>query len=258
MPWPFTAISVPVHTNETELASPSCSTRLAFQLFRQLSSSADSSNLFFSPSSAMLCMALVHELASGETRQGIGRVLEIAGLDAAKIEAEIALLKSALREQSNVEVTFVNSLWLGKHAKIAPELVARLRALYESELTSVRFRRPGAIPTINARVKTRGSAGEPEAKSAGSWINFRRSRLWSPVNAVYFKALWVDPFHSEFTRDDSFTTATGRTKQLPMMSQSGTYRYCEDAQSQMVAHTRVDTRCTWCSPLREPIGSDFR
>ena len=152
MPWPFTPISVPVLTNETELASPSCSTRLAFQLFRQLSSSADSSNLFFSPSSAMLCMALVHELASGETR----------------------------------------------------------------------------------------------------------SRLWSPVNAVYFKALWVDPFHSEFTRDDSFTTATGRTKQLPMMSQSGTYRYCEDAQSQMVAHTRVDTRCTWCYPLREPIGSDFR
>jgi serine protease inhibitor len=60
----------------------------------------------------MLCMALVHELASGETRQGIGRVLEIAGLDAAKIEAEIALLKSALREQSNVEGTFVNSLWV--------------------------------------------------------------------------------------------------------------------------------------------------
>ena len=123
----------------------------------------------------MLCMALVHELASGETRQGIGRVLEIAGRDAAKIEAEIALLKSALREQSNLEVTFVNSLWLGKHAKIAPELVARLRALYESELTSVDFGDPEAIPTI-----ARGSAGEPQAKSAGSWINVRRSRLWSP------------------------------------------------------------------------------
>ena len=162
MPWPFTAISVPVLTNETELASPSCSTRLAFQLFRQLSSSADSSNLFFSPSSAMLCMALVHELASGETRQGIGRVLEIAGLDAAKIEAEIALLKSALREQSNVEVTFVNSLWLGKHAKIAPELVARLGALYESELTSVRFRRPG-------------SNSHHQREGQNAWVN-RRTR----------------------------------------------------------------------------------
>jgi serine protease inhibitor len=258
MPWPFTPISVPVLTNETELASPSCSTRLAFQLFRQLSSSADSSNLFFSPSSAMLCMALVHELASGETRQGIGRVLEIAGLDAAKIEAEIALLKSALREQSNVEVTFVNSLWLGKHAKIAPELVARLRALYESELTSVRFRRPGSNSHHQREGQNAWVNRRTRGKIGGSWINFRRSRLWSPVNAVYFKALWVDPFHSEFTRDDSFTTATGRTKQLPMMSQSGTYRYCEDAQSQMVAHTRVDTRCTWCSPLREPIGSDFR
>ena len=162
MPWPFTLISVPVLTNETELASPSCSTRLAFQLFRQLSSSADSSNLFFSPSSAMLCMALVHELASGETRQGIGRVLEIAGLDAAKIEAEIALLKSALREQSNVEVTFVNSLWLGKHAKICPELVARLRALYESELTSVRFRRPG-------------SNSHHQREGQNAWVN-RRTR----------------------------------------------------------------------------------
>jgi serine protease inhibitor len=65
----------------------------------------------------MLCMALVHELASAETRQGIGRVLEIAGLDAAKIEAEIALLKSALREQSNVEVTFVNSLWVNERTR---------------------------------------------------------------------------------------------------------------------------------------------
>ena len=94
--------------------------------------------------------------------------------------------------------------------------MARLRALYESELTSVDFGDPEAIPTINAWVnrRTRGIGRIVDQLSPLSAV--------VAVNAVYFKALWEDPFHSEFTRDDWFTTATGRTKQLPMMAQSGT------------------------------------
>jgi hypothetical protein len=43
----------------------------------------------------MACLALVHELASAETREPMGKALEIAGLDHVAIELEIASLKSA-------------------------------------------------------------------------------------------------------------------------------------------------------------------
>ena len=111
MPWPFTRKSTESISQEADQSSSSPSARFAFRLFRQLSSHSNT-NVFFSPSSIMLCLAMVHELASGETRQSMAQALEIASLDAPKLAAEIALLKSAFRPREDAQVAFANSVWL--------------------------------------------------------------------------------------------------------------------------------------------------
>ncbi|HKF26642.1 MAG TPA: serpin family protein, partial [Candidatus Acidoferrum sp.] len=135
MPWPFgrkTAVAV---TARSEDASKSATARFAFKLFRELSRGEASANLFFSPSSVMLCLRLVHELAAEETRCQMAEVLEIAGLDQASRERELASLKAAFGARANAEVSFANSLWLSRHAQISGGFEARLRDLYDAELT---------------------------------------------------------------------------------------------------------------------------
>jgi serine protease inhibitor len=230
MPWPFTRRSPPSLAQMPDDRSTSPDVRFAFRLFRELVRKDDVSNVFFSPSSVMLCLTLVHELASGETRQAMANALEIASLDVAQLAAEIERLKAAFRARTDAEVSFANSLWFGRHAQITDELAARLRGLYESELTTLDFASPDATPIINGWVNTK-------TKGRISRIVNQISPLSAlvAVNAVYFKGNWVDPFQRQFTRDAPFTTAVGQTNPLPMMLQSGTYLYYEDERLQMAA-----------------------
>jgi serpin B len=229
MPWPFGQKAAVAVTARSEDASKSATARFAFKLFRELSRAEASANLFFSPSSVMLCLALVYELASEETRYQMAEVLEIASLDQVGRESEIASLKTALGARANAEVSLANSLWLGRHAQIAGAFEARLRELYDAELTSLDFAAPDSVSRINAWVNAR-------TKGRISRIVSQLSPLAAlvAINAVYFKGRWKSPFQKESTQEAPFHTASGSISHLPMMAQSGTYNYYEDRQLQIV------------------------
>lgn len=226
MPWPFAQKSSVVPASEVSETSRSPSTRFAFRLFREL---AGGSNVFFSPSSVMLCLAMVHEVASGETRQGIAKALEIGDLDPVNTELAMAALKAAFRRREHLEVMGANSLWCSDRVQVRPEYAAKLRDIYDAELATLDFGSADAIPRINAWI----------AEKTKGMINNMVDVL-SPltamlaVNAIYFKGRWTIPFERTFTRDGLFTTATGEKKQLPMMRQSGRYSYYEDRKLQAV------------------------
>jgi serine protease inhibitor len=229
MRWPFARELSEVLGSHTAKASSSPSTRFAFKLFRELAAEGGS-NLFFSPSSVMLCLALVHELASGETREDMASALEIADLDPVNLQLTITGIKAAFYERPDVTVTAANSLWYSDRAQLDPKFAAQLRDLYDAELVALDFGSADAVPRINAWVndKTKGRIG-------------RILNALSPlavliaVNAVYFKGRWSKPFVRAVTRDGPFTIAPGRTKQLPMMRQSGKYKYYEGSGLQAVA-----------------------
>jgi serine protease inhibitor len=229
MPWPFGRKAAVFAAPESEDTSKSPTARFAFKLFRELSRGEATSNLFFSPSSVMLCLALVYELASGETRYEMAETLEIETLDQVGLESVMACLKSAFGAPAPAEVSFANSLWLGRHAHIAPALEARLRDLYDSELTSLDFAAPDAVAIVNAWVNAR-------TKGRISRIVSQLSPLVALVamNAVYFKGRWERPFQKELTREAPFHTASGSMPHLPLMSQDGRYRYYEDRHLQIV------------------------
>jgi serine protease inhibitor len=229
MPWPFGRKAAAALAPESEDTSESPSARFAFKLFRELSRGQATSNLFFSPSSVTLCLALVYELASGETRYQMAETLEIADLDQVGLESEIASLKSAFGARANAEVSFANSLWLGPHAQIASALRARLRELYDSELTSVDFAAPDTVCTVNAWVKAR-------TKGRIFHIVSQLSPLSAlvAVNAVYFKGRWEKPFQKELTRETPFHTSSGSIPHLPMMAQGGSYSYYQERHLQIV------------------------
>jgi len=226
MPWPFTRKTVTVLTDDASETSPSASRRFAFKLFRELSR-GDSANVFFSPASVMLNLAMVHELASGETRRAMAEALEVLDLSPGKVEDEVALLKSSLRARPLAEVTFANAIWLGIHARIAPALAERLSCLYESELGALDA---NSVTTINNWVHEKTKGKIPKIVDQISPLS-----ALVALNAVYFKGAWLVPFRRELTQERPFTTSGGETKHVPSMPQSSTYVYYEDSQLQMAA-----------------------
>ncbi len=228
MQWPFARESFAVITPYLTETATSPGTRFSFRLFRELAG-GEGSNVFFSPASVILCLAMVHEAATGETRQAMAKALEIAGLNPVDTALAIAGLRALFRQREYVEVRGANSLWCSDRVQVRPEYAARLRDIYDAELATLDFGNGNAVPRINAWVnqKTKGKI---------SHIVDVLSPLTAlvAVNAIYFKGRWTRTFERKMTRDGLFTTATGQKKQLPMMRQSGRYSYYEDRQLQAV------------------------
>lgn len=220
MPWPSSGKSSGVLGSETVESSPSAHTRFAFKLFREFTHTGGASDIFFSPSSVMSCLTLVHELASGETRESMAKALEISGLDRVAMETEIALLRAAFNSRSEAEISFANAVFLGRLAQIDSQLRAKFTSLYSAELSVLDFSIPDAVETINKWVntKTKGKIREIVRELSPLTALFA-------LNAVYFKGRWRDPFEKELTRDRPFSNASEAIKQLPMMVQGGRYRY---------------------------------
>lgn len=240
MPWPFSGRSTAILGGETVESLSSRRTQFAFKLFRQLTHAGSDSNIFFSPSSVMSCLALVHELASAETRESMAKALELAGLDHAAVELEISSLKSAFIPRADAEISCANGLFLGRLTQIDSALRSQLSALYDAELNVLDFSAPDAVPAVNAWVnaKTRGKI--PEIVSELSQLT-----VLVALNAVYFRSRWQRPFKKELTRDLPFRTASQAIKQLPMMIQTGTYKYYEDARVQVAALPYCGDICTY-------------
>ena len=228
MPWPFAQKLSEVLAPQASVESSSASTRFAFRLFQKLNG-AGNVNVFFSPASVMLCVAMVRELASGETRDAMTKTLEFAELSEAEAALALAAVKAAFRQRPELTIMAANSLWCGKDAHVRAEVAAKLRDGYEAELTTVDFA-GDAVQRINAWVngKTNGLIDRILDKVSPLAVLVA-------VNAIYFKGAWITPFKRFLTTDEDFTTAAGSKKKLPLMRQAGSYRYCEDKFLQAVA-----------------------
>ena len=95
MAWPFASKSR--LTSDLLVKSASPSARFAFKLFRQLAAEQEARNVFFSPASVMLCLALLQEGAAGLTRESMAAVLEVAGLEPEALQLAMVELKSVLK-----------------------------------------------------------------------------------------------------------------------------------------------------------------
>ena len=237
MVWPFnrrnlrTAGSLFAATVAPPIALPAPpEIRFTFKLFRELARKDPSANIFFSPCSVMLCLAMVCDGASGETRDGMAKALELSGLDAKGLEDAIAGLRSVLAAQgSGVQLLISNSLWCSQSIPVDAAFTARVHDIYDAEVHEIDFGAQDASARINSWVSEKTARMIPQIADG-----FNPLTLLVALNAIYFKGGWSEPFHRVFTREEPFTTGDGHRKPVPTMRQSGKFRYSEQAEFQAV------------------------
>ena len=175
-------------------------------------------NVFVSPSSVFLALAMVENGAAGKTRSAMRRTLEVpAGVSEDAMHESAAALSKAFRSHDGIELSIANALWSDRSMPLAAAFVQRCRDLYEADAITLEFRKPGAAEVINNWVKQKtrqkiSSIVSPQIVAASKAIL---------TNAVYFQGRWRDPFSKQATQDGTFHLVNGTQKKVPLMWQAG-------------------------------------
>ncbi len=206
-------------------------TRFGFNLFHQLLKQQPGQNVFISPSSVAIALAMTYNGASGETQQAMRQTLELQGLSLAALNQAHANLRASLENPDpQVKLAIANSLWANQKIPLKPEFLQRNQEFYGAKVTNLNFADPKAPSVINQWVEKNTNGKIPQIVDS-----VRPDDLLYLINAIYFKGDWTVAFDRRLTANQPFYLAAGKQKLHPLMSQTGDYRYLETDQFQAVS-----------------------
>lgn len=231
----------PQELTQTERELVEACNEFAFKLFTGVISNSDATrNVFISPLSVSYALAITYNGADGDTRDSIAKVLEIAGIDDAKLNEAFRDL-TAILTQSDPQVTveLANSLWSSEGKAIVPDFTDICSDYFDAQAESVDFTQQAAVDKINTWVSesTRGKITEMVASPLPGDI------VMMLFNAIYFQADWRFPFDTADTREATFRTAGGQEVLCDMMYLSEEDHVMEVGSNRVVP----DTAATYAS-----------
>lgn len=199
-------------------------TQFGFNLFNDIRKTEQNKNIFISPFSISVALAMTLNGASGETEQAMTNALQLQGLDAEAINVGYAGLRQTLQTSDpKVILTIANSLWARQDVPFKQDFLQRNTQFFGAEVSTLDFTDPNTLTTINQWVNTNTNGKIPKILD-----EINPAAVLFLINAIYFKGSWQTEFEPSQTRDGTFHLATGGEKQVPMMTRTGDYRYYEN------------------------------
>jgi serpin B len=202
----------------------------AFDLYQRLREEKDG-NLFYSPYSISLALAMTYAGARGETEQQMAATMHYT-LPQERLHPAFNALDTTLTsyrdddEEDGFQLRIANAIWGQEGYKFLPGFLETLAENYGAGLRTVDFvnETEAARQTINDWVSE-----QTEEKIQDLIPQGMLDPLVSLVltNAIYFNGKWVLPFEKDNTHDEPFTLLDGSTVSVPMMSQIEDFKYAE-------------------------------
>ena len=188
-------------------------TDFAFNIFNKLIAEDSGQNVFISPLSILLAIAMTYNGAVGDTNLAIADAMEFSGMDMEELNQGFSdLMVSILNGDPGVKINIANSIWprLGFDPK--EDFVDINKKYYSSEVNELDFLVSVAVDTINGWIE---DATEEKIKKMLAEIP--PDAVMYLINAIYFKGDWTYPFEEESTFDEDFNLEDGSKKPVPMM-----------------------------------------
>lgn len=209
---------LPPPAKEVDSRLVAANTKFAFKLFNQLLEQQPAENLFISPTSIAMALAMTYNGADGETKDAMAKTLEVQGIDIEEFNKAYADLKTILQNPDpHVQVSIANSLWARKGISFYEEFLNTNRKFYGAEVQELDFDSPDASKTINNWVKKQTK--DKIEKIVEDTI--QPDTIMFLINALYFKGSWTDKFDPKLTREEPFFLGDGTQKSCPIMFQAG-------------------------------------
>ena len=219
--------------DETDLATlVEGNSAFAFDLYQALK--GEEGNLFYSPHSISLALAMTYAGARGETEQQMADTLnfilsqELLHPAFNSLDLELASRGEGAggKDGEGFRLNVTNDLWGQVDYTFLTEFLDVLAENYSAGLRTLDFiNEPEASRvTINEWISDQTEGRIEELIPQGLIDAFTRLVL---TNAIYFNAAWQYPFDEEGTRDGPFYLLEGGEVTVPMMSQTESFGYTE-------------------------------
>jgi serine protease inhibitor len=199
-------------------------------------------NLFFSPYSISVALAMVYAGARGKTEQQMQDVLHFeAGQE--HLHAALAALTREMEPPQGDprQLVFAQRLWGKKGYPFLEMFLALTEEHYGAELARTIFPEPGR-KEINTWV-ARKTAGKVEELIKDGFLDDRT--VLALVNAVYFKSQWAFPFRDKSTRDREFFVTPDKAIQVPTLYRGNvSFPYAEDEEVQTLVLPYARKECS--------------
>ena len=200
-------------------------------------------NLFFSPYSVSLALAMTHAGARAETERQMAETLHYT-LPQAQLHPAFNTLDAALssagqvdeggEDEAGFQLNIANAIWGQEGFAFLPEFLDTLAENYGAGLRTLDFAQnpEEARVTINNWVSEETEEKIKDLIAQGVLGSDTRLVL---TNAIYFNGKWLFQFDPELTFDGDFTLLDGSDVVVPMMSLEEDLRYGEGDGYQAVA-----------------------
>lgn len=208
-------------------------TSFALDLYRFLVNEKQDRNRFFSPYSISLAFAMAYGGARGNTERQMKNVFHYAlGQDRLHTAFNGLSLDLASRERDydadgvkDFQLNIANAMWGQEDYTFLTSYLDLLAEHYGAgiRLLDLQHDPEGSAQAINDWIDeaTRGLIREGVSKD-----DFNAYSLFVLVNAIYFKAKWMEEFSESLTCDDAFFAPQGSVT-VPMMNQWAYVNYGE-------------------------------
>ena len=205
--------------------------QFAFELYDELSKEHE--NVFFSPYSIDVALAMTYEGANSKTKGEMERALHIPTDDKLR-RSSYAKLYNILNNKSNSYILkTANALWIQRDFRILDSYKEVISKYYCGKVENIDFKNnpDKAREIINNWVKkeTEGKIRELIPKNGVNDM----TRLVI-TNAIYFKGTWEREFDKDKTHDEDFWINKDKKVKVKMMTTRGVFNYAEDAKFQVL------------------------
>ncbi|MBG1264945.1 serpin family protein [Nostoc sp. WHI] len=230
LPQPETPLQKKTVNTDTKIVESS--NKFGFKLFSEVLKNDTEKNIFISPSSIAIALAMTYNGASGSTQQAMAKTLELQGMNLPEINSSYAAALNQLLDNSDakVQLNIANSLWANQDVSFAPDFLKKTQDFYQAKVSNLDFKDAAASSIINNWVKE-----NTKGKITKIVETIEPNKVLFLINAIYFKGSWSNEFDKNQTAEYPFYVKSGEQKQHPMMSQKGDYRYYESEQFQAVS-----------------------
>ncbi len=186
-------------------------------------------NRFISPFSVSCALAMTYGGARGDTAAQMARAMHF-DLPPAELHRAFQRLSADLHQKNDsktdpkaaraVELLTASALWTQTGERILPEFQKLIERDYEGGLFPVDFRQSPAAAReyINHWVEEHTGG---KIKDLIKPQNIDSRTVLILTNAIYFKALWANPFAAKLTKPDDFQISAGEKVRVDMMHLSG-------------------------------------
>jgi len=119
--------------------------RFGFNLFRQIAALDRDKNVFVSPQSVALALAMTWNGSAGETREAMAAAMEIAELTPDQVnEAYLGLVEILTHQDPEVDLSIANSIWYRRELPVEQSFIDTNTTYYDAEVSGLDFNDPSA------------------------------------------------------------------------------------------------------------------